>query len=266
MGPVQAPIGVFDSGIGGLTVVAALRRELPDETLLYLGDTARVPYGTKSPEVVQRYAFACSRFLVEKGAKLVVVACNTATAHALGALEAQLSVPVVGVIQPGAALAASRSQRRSIGVIATEGTVHSGSYQAALATLAPGASVHLQPCPLFVPLAEEGLGAHPAAKLLAVDYLTPLMRAGIDTLVLGCTHYPMLAGLIREVVGPNVDIIDSASAVARATRLLLDAKHLRAKQKPGPDRFFATDVGQRFARVGRTFLGGAIDTVEHVDL
>jgi glutamate racemase len=263
---VQAPIGVFDSGIGGLTVVAALRRELPSEALLYLGDTARVPYGTKSPEVVRRYAFACSRFLVEKGAKLVVVACNTATAHAIEALEAELSVPVVGVIRPGAELAVQKSRSAKIGVIATEGTVKSGSYQAALRKLSPRAEVLAQACPLFVPLAEEGLGTHAATRLLAQDYLAPLGRAGIDTLVLGCTHYPLLGAVIREVVGTGVEVIDSATAVASATRRVLRERGLLASSKPGTDRFFATDVGERFYRVGRAFLDDVIADVEHVDL
>lgn len=261
-----APIGVFDSGIGGLTVVAALRRELPHEAVLYLGDTARVPYGTKSADVVRRYALTCSRFLVEQGAKTIVVACNTATAHGLTAIQEQFPLPVVGVIRPGADLAATRSRGRCIGVIGTEGTIDSGRYQAVLKQLAPDAQVFAQPCPLFVPLAEEGMGGHPATRLLAEDYLRPLLRAGIDTLVLGCTHYPLLAPVIRDVVGPDVEIIDSATAVARVVREVLAAHELSSPRKAHPDRFFATDAGERFARVGRAFLGGTIGDVLHVDL
>ncbi len=261
-----APIGVFDSGIGGLTVAAAIRARLPHEALLYLGDTARVPYGTKSPEVVRRYAKTCARFLVEKGAKLVVVACNTATAHGLPALEAELEVPVLGVILPGAELAARASKAGRIGVIGTEGTVASGSYQDALRLLAPSAHVVARPCPLFVPLAEEGLVAHQATRLLATDYLAPLIAERIDALVLGCTHYPILKAVIAEVVGPGVEIIDSATAVAGAVAAVLERNQLASAKKTERDLFFATDVGQRFARVGRAFLGDVIDAVHTVDL
>ena len=262
----DAPIGVFDSGIGGLTVVSAIRRELPSESLLYLGDTARVPYGTKSPDVVRRYALTCSRFLVTQGAKLVVVACNTASAHGLTAMQEQLAVPVVGVIEPGAELAAARSRRRRIGVIGTEGTVRSGSYQSALRSLAPDATVTAQPCPLFVPLAEEGMRDHPATRLIAEEYLLPLVGAGIDTLVLGCTHYPLLRDTIQRVVGPEIAIIDSATAVAHTVRDVLERRGLGATRRSRPDRFFATDAGERFGRVGTAFLGDTIGVVEHVDL
>lgn len=262
----DAPIGVFDSGIGGLTVVSAIREELPCESLLYLGDTARVPYGTKSPDVVRRYALTCSRFLVEQGAKLVVVACNTATAHGLDAVQDRLAVPVIGVIRPGAEVAAARSHGRRIGIIGTEGTVKSGSYQAALRAVAPDAVVTAQPCPLFVPLAEEGMRDHPATRLIAEEYLRPLVAAGIDTLVLGCTHYPLLRATIQQVVGPDITIIDSATAVAHAVRDVLAERGLAATHKARPDRFFATDAGERFVRVGTAFLGDTIGHVEHVDL
>ena len=261
-----APIGVFDSGIGGLTVVAALHRELPNESILYLGDTARVPYGTKSPDVVRRYALTCSRFLVAQGAKMVVVACNTASAHGIESMRSTLAVPVVGVIEPGAALAARHSQSGRIGVIGTEGTILSGSYQSAVRALRPEASVVAKPCPLFVPLAEEGLGEHPATRLIAQDYLVPLTREGIDTLVLGCTHYPLLAHVIESVLGPQIEVIDSATAVAGAVRDVLREHRLEATHKAEPDRFYATDVSQRFYRVGRAFLGEAIAEAHHVDL
>jgi glutamate racemase len=262
----SAPIGVFDSGIGGLTVVAAIHRALPHESILYLGDTARVPYGTKSPDVVRRYALTCSRFLVREGAKMVVVACNTATAHGLTAMQAELSVPVIGVIRPGAEVAAARSRARRIGVIGTEGTVASGSYQAALRVLKPDAEVFARSCPLFVPLAEEGMSDHPATRLIAEEYLQPLVRAGIDTLVLGCTHYPLLRATIQAVVGSTIDIVDSASAVAGAVAQALARGGLAAAPERRHDRFFATDAGERFLRVGRAFLGDAIPEVVHVDL
>ncbi len=262
----SAPIGVFDSGIGGLTVVAAIRRELPSETIVYLGDTARVPYGTKSPEVVRRYALRCSRLLVEQGAKMIVIACNTATAHGLDAMRRELRLPILGVIEPGAKLAATRTRGGRIGVIGTEGTITSGSYQQALARSAPHAQVVAQACPLFVPLAEEGLGEHPAARLIAEDYLRPLLQTHIDTLVLGCTHYPLLERTIRGVLGPEVDVVDSATAVASAVRAMLEEHEMISRRREGGDRFFATDTGPRFQRVGRAFLGDLISEVEVVDL
>jgi len=262
----SAPIGVFDSGIGGLTVVAAIRRELPAESIVYLGDTARVPYGTKSPEVVRRYALRCSRLLVEQGAKMVVVACNTATAYGLDGMREELGVPVLGVIEPGAALAAAHSKAKRIGIIGTEGTIASGSYQRALTRLAPHAEVVARACPLFVPLAEEGFCDHPATRLIAEEYLTPLVHDQVDTLVLGCTHYPLLTRVIRAVVGPKVEIIDSATAVAHATYAMLTEHAMLSSKRNTSDRFFATDVATRFLRVGRAFLGGAIDSVEVVDL
>lgn len=261
-----APIGVFDSGVGGLTVVAALRERLPSESVLYLGDTARVPYGTKSPEVIRRYALTCSSFLVAQGAKVVVVACNTATAHALDHVRAALEVPVVGVITPGATLAAKTTRTGRIGVIGTEGTVKSGSYQRAVAALAPDAQLVTAACPLFVPLAEEGMARHPATQLIARDYLTPLVASGIDTLVLGCTHYPLLAEVIAEVVGPNIQLVDSARAVAADVDGVLAERALYASGASVHHRFVATDVSERFYRVGRAFLGADITDVEHVDL
>jgi glutamate racemase len=247
-------------------VVAAIRRELPLETLVYLGDTARVPYGTKSAEVVRRYALRCSRFLVEQGAKMVVVACNTASAHGLSAMQKELAVPVIGVIEPGAALAANRSRGGRIGVIGTEGTIQSGSYQAALAKYRPKAEVFAQPCPLFVPLAEEGMGEHAASRLIAEEYLRPLLLADIDTLVLGCTHYPLLRPVIRGVIGSDIDLVDSATAVVACVKAELVRRDLLATQRHGTDRFFATDTPQRFLRVGRAFLGDAIDEVGTLDL
>ncbi|MFC1609319.1 glutamate racemase [Myxococcota bacterium] len=260
------PIGVFDSGVGGLTVVAAIRDCLPQESLLYLGDTARVPYGTKSADVVRRYATNCSRFLVDQGAKFLVVACNTASAYAIDALRQSFDLPVVGVVEPGARLAAEATRNRHIGVIGTEGTITSGSYQRALAHLAPGVEVVATPCPLFVPLAEEGMVDHPATRMLAQEYLGPLKAGDIDTLVLGCTHYPILQPLLQEVVGAGVRIIDSATAVAGAVATALAESQLTAYRRADNDRFFATDVSQRVKRVGQTFLGAGLEHVELVDL
>ena len=262
----EAPIGIFDSGIGGLTVVGAIRRALPHESLLYLGDTARVPYGTKSAEVVRRYAVNCAKFLLDQGAKMLVIACNTASAHALEALHEAFAVPIVGVIEPGARLAAQATKNGRIGVIGTEGTITSGSYQRRLAALAPTAQVFPVACPLFVPLAEEGMSDHPATRLIAEDYLRPLAAHDIDTLVLGCTHYPLLKPLVQRVVGASVTLIDSATAVAEVTREQLITHHLDAARHAAPDRYFATDVGERVLRVGGAFLGATLTTVTLVDL
>ena len=262
----SAPIGVFDSGIGGLTVVSALTHELPGESLIYLGDTARVPYGTKSPDVIRRYALRCSQFLVEQGAKLLVIACNTASACAVDIVRDTLAMPVVGVIEPGAALAARTTKNGRVGVIGTESTIASGAYQQALATLNPQLEVFAKPCPLFVPLAEEGYAEHQATRLLAEEYLRPLVARGIDTLVLGCTHYPLLASVIADVCGPGVAIVNSAEAVARAVGAAVRSSGLETDVNNASRHFYATDVSARVSRVGGAFLGSALTQVELVDL
>lgn len=261
MEPPSRTIGVFDSGVGGLTVVRSIHRRCPDVDILYLGDTARVPYGTKSASVVQRYAVNCAHFLAEHGATEVVIACNTASAFALERLREEFSFPITGVIVPGARCAAELSTSGRIGVIATEGTIRSGSYQHALGAARPGLQVSARACPLFVPLAEEGLVEHPATRVLARDYLTPLLDDHIDTLVLGCTHYPLLAPLLQDIVGPEIALVDSGSAAALSLR----------GQNPSSDtigrmRFFATDVSERVQRVGSAFLGCPMPTPEWVDL
>ncbi len=269
-GARDAPIAVFDSGVGGLTVVAALQAALPNEAISYLGDTARLPYGTKSPAVVERYAMACARFLCgdreAPTAKLLVVACNTASAHALNHLQVSMPVPVLGVIEPGAALAVLRTRNGVIGVMATEGTVESGCYQRALRRLMPQVRLATAACPLLVPLAEEQMTHHIATAILAREYLAPLLDAGMDTLVLGCTHYPILTPLLQEICGPGVHIIDSASAVAQATQQALQSHGLLASERSMADRFYATDVGARLQRVGTAFLGKPMVAVELVDI
>jgi glutamate racemase len=265
----DSPLGVFDSGIGGLTVLAALRRRLPDEAALYLGDTARVPYGTKSGRVVTRYAANNAAFLAARGIKLLVVACNTASAVALPALEQQLAVPVVGVIAPGARRALARSRSRRIGVIGTEGTVASGAYERALRRLDPAVVVRSRACPLFVPLAEEGWGDHPVADEVARSYLAGwTAEEELDCLILGCTHYPLLVPAIRRAVGPAVALIDSAAAAAEAVAERLAAAGLArgAGAAPPRQRFFVTDVPERFAQVGARFLGEPLQRVQQVDL
>jgi glutamate racemase len=263
MAPPQRPIGVFDSGVGGLTVVRALRARLPHESILYLGDTARVPYGSKSPEVVTKYATRCARFLVEQGARALVIACNTASAVAIPALREAFDGPVIGVIEPGAELAAIRA-RRHVGVIGTEGTIRSGRYQQLIGAQAPALKISVRACPMFVPLAEEGMAEHAASELIAREYLAPLCDAGIDTLVLGCTHYPVLRPVIERVVGPEVQVIDSAGAVAERAAAALASDS--SGDSPISLRLFATDASERFERVGRIFLGEAISSVEWVDV
>jgi glutamate racemase len=261
------PIGVFDSGIGGLTVVRRLVQELPNESILYFGDTARVPYGSKSAETVLRYAREASAFLVARGAKLVVIACNTATAHAESVLRSSLSVPVLGVIDPGAraAVAATRSGR--IGVIGTTGTIGSGAYDKAVRRLLPDARVYAQPCPLFVPLVEEGWAEHAAARLVAEQYLHPLVAMDVDVLILGCTHYPLLRALIGGVVGDAVRLVDSAEEAARDVRALLAQLGLaRSAATPPQHVFAASDSPLRFREVGRRLVGDLITKVEVVDV
>jgi glutamate racemase len=246
------PIGVFDSGVGGLTVVAALQRRLPAESILYLGDTARLPYGTKSAATVQRYTQRNVEFLIDRGVKAVVVACNTASALALPHLT--LPVPTWGVIEPGVK-AARRQARRCVGVIATESTVASAAYPEALRAVAPDLEVVSQPCPLFVPLVEEGWADDPVALQIAQRYLEPLQAAGVDTLVLGCTHYPLLASTIRQVMGPDVTLVDSAEALAEAAaQELAAADLLNPADGPGEVHVLVTDAGERFARLARQIL------------
>jgi glutamate racemase len=261
----QRPIGVFDSGVGGLTVFREIAAALPHETLIYLGDSARVPYGTKSPETIQRYALEAARFLSARNIKLFVVACNTASAAALPVLEKEMSVPVVGVVEPGARAAIEATKGR-VGVIATEGTVRSRAYSAAIGRLDSAVEVREEACPLFVPLAEEGWARTRVALEVAEVYLRPLIDWGVDTLVLGCTHYPILRSTIREVVGDDVRIVDSAETTARAVATILEGR-LRTSPSADPRyRFLVTDAAERFRRIAGEFLDHEVDHLELVDL
>lgn len=263
-----SPIGIFDSGIGGLTVARAVHQLLPDETTIYLGDTARVPYGPKSPATVRRYAGEILEWLLGKQVKAVVIACNTATAHALDLLKEHSPVPVIGVIEPGARAAAAATRIGGVGVIGTAGTVASGAYRRALLALQPELRVVEQACPLFVPLVEEGWFGHPATRQIADEYLAPVRAADIDVLVLGCTHYPLLAPLLSEVMGPSVTLIDSARETARELAGVLDRADLRAPSGGGksPHRWAATDDVARFGAVGAVFTGESLGEVELVQL
>lgn len=256
-------IGIFDSGVGGLTVQRAIIGRLPGLDTVYLGDTARIPYGTRSPAVVTQYSLRNARVLAGLGIDLLVVACNTASAVALPALRAELPVPVLGVVEPGAraALRATRSGR--IGVIGTAGTVASGAYQAVLRALRPGVEVTARACPLFVPLAEEGWTdpADEVVRGVARRYLEPLAGAGVDTLVLGCTHYPLLRQAIAAVL-PGVALVDSAAAIAEELAVRLG----EAPGGPGAHRFLVTDLPERFLKVAERFLGQAVPEAEQVDI
>lgn len=256
------PIGIFDSGIGGLTVFQAISRRMPDENLVYFGDMARVPYGSKSRETVTRYSLEVARFLERRRIKALVVACNTSSALALDRVARELSVPVLGVITPGAEAAAEATRAGRVGIIGTEATIASGAYTAALKARLPGVRVTALACPLFVPLVEEGWWGHAATALVARRYLSALKNSGIDTLILGCTHYPLLKGVVRRVMGPRVTLIDSAEQTALETERLLLSLDLRRGRGRGSRRFFVSDAPQRFAALARRLLGVRIGKVE----
>lgn len=258
-------IGIFDSGVGGLTVFKEIAALLPRENLIYLGDTARVPYGTKSVKTVQRYALEAAEFLVDRGVKMLVVACNTASAVALDQLRERFNLPVVGVIEPGARRACE-SRNRRIGIIGTEGTINSGRYPEAIARLLPDAQILSIACPLFVPLAEEGWADHEIAGLTAKEYLNPLLDARIDTLVLGCTHYPLFRKTLRALFGTRVLLVDSAEETAKTVQQLFREQGLEHPDCGGLREFFVTDVPTRFERVGRAFLGTELKSVEQVEI
>ncbi len=261
------PIGVFDSGIGGLTVVRELIRQLPDESIIYFGDTARLPYGPKSPDTVLRYSREVVSLLEKQGVKAIVIACNTATAHALPALREEFSVPIIGVIQPGARAAATVTRTGRVGVIGTAGTVKSGVYENEIKAIRPDAVVFSQACPLFVPLVEEGWLEEEATRIIAERYLRPVAEAETDTLVLGCTHYPLLKPVIGRVVGRSVRLIDSAEETARETSAVLREKGLESNANNAARyRFIASDAPEQFLRIGQYFLGSTIDRVETITL
>ncbi|HEV7607717.1 MAG TPA: glutamate racemase [Steroidobacteraceae bacterium] len=266
---MNAPIGVFDSGVGGLTVLRALIATLPAEDFLYLGDTARLPYGTKSAETVARYSVRAAEALVSRGIKALVVACNTASATALPALRERFpALPVIGVIEPGAQAACEASASGRIAVLATEGTVKGGAYQRAILALRPGAHVTQVAAQVFVALAEEGWSEGEAVNAVAERYLAHL-DARVDTVVLGCTHFPLLFGAIAKQLGPARRVVDSAATTARATLAALAARSLGSGgTRAGNVRLMATDSPERFARVGARFLGSSIaeKSVEAIDL
>jgi glutamate racemase len=259
------PIGLFDSGIGGLTVLQRIMEVLPKENTVYLGDTARSPYGTKSVETVLRYSFENAEFLIQKDVKLLVVACNTSTAVALQALQQNLAVPVVGVIEPGARAALAKTRNKKIGVIGTEATIQSGAYTQALRAVDSRVEVYSRACPLFVPLVEEGWLDNEVVDKTVESYLSGLKRSGIDTLILGCTHYPLLKKAIRRFMGRGVPLVDSAEETANEVSAVLSQRSLERERGKSAASFFVTDVPDRFIKVGRRFLGEKVDSAVRIE-
>lgn len=267
-GPVHSgPVGVFDSGLGGLTVLRAIRDRLPRESTVYLGDTARVPYGPKAADTIRRYALEATDFLVDKGVKAIVIACNTATARALPDIQDRTGVPVLGVVEPGGRAAATASASGRIGVIGTRGTISSHAYYRVIHRHRPDAEVFELACPLFVPLVEEGWTDDDVTRLAAQRYLEPLLEKGIDTLVLACTHYPLLKPLLSDLVGPGVQLIDSAESTAAALADLLSAAGLSNSREGQPGaRYYVTDEAARFDLLARRLLGEEVDHLETVSV
>ena len=260
------PIGVFDSGIGGLTVVKALMDDLPAESIVYFGDTARVPYGTKSKTTIVKFSLENVEFLLRFGVKCIVIACNTSSSWALPTLRKYFKVPIVGVIRPGALAAVRQTRNKRIGVIGTTATIHSRAYEAAIQRIDPTIKVFSQSCPLFVPLVEEGWLNGSLCRQVAATYLDPLKRRRVDTLILGCTHYPLLAKTIQEVLGPNTALVDSARQTAAEVRgVLTGTDALRDGRNRPRHRFFVTDEPTHFTRLGHRFLGQVIGSVERAN-
>ncbi|WP_243311506.1 glutamate racemase [Fundidesulfovibrio agrisoli] len=264
----SSPIGIFDSGVGGLTVARAVMERLPRESVLYFGDTARVPYGVKSKDIISRYAVEIAKFLLEKRVKMLIIACNTMAAVAYDAVRALSGVPVLEVIDAGARTAVAHTRNHRIGIIATPSTTSSGAYLQAIQRYEhDGMFITTQACPLFVPLVEEGWTEHPVTRLTAFEYLTPLLAQNIDTLVLGCTHYPLLKPMLQSVMGPGVQLVDSAEAISlRAEALLREMDMENTSGEPPSHVFHVTDVPHRFQEVGERFLGRPLDRVELVSL
>jgi glutamate racemase len=261
------PIGIFDSGIGGLTVVREVRRRLPAESLVYFGDTARVPYGTKSPRVVYDFAFQDTRFLIGQDVKMVVVACHTVSSIALASLQEAFSLPILGVVEPGVEAALAATRNGCIGVIGTRATVLSGAYERSFSAKRPGVSVFMQACPLFVPLVEEGWLEGDVTGRVAELYLEPLIAKGVDTLVLGCTHYPLLKPVLQKVMGGSIVLIDSAEETSRTVAEKLAGDGIGSGSGPAAEpRFFVSDIPHHFKRVGELCLGESMREVMQVDL
>jgi len=261
------PIGVFDSGLGGLTVVKQLLLHLPDESIIYFGDTARLPYGTKSVSTIRKFSLQIARFLQDQGVKIIVVACNTASSLALNVIKENISVPVLGVIEPGVSAALRVSKTKSIGVIGTTATILSGAYKEALQKLDPEVNVNSVACPLFVPLVEEGWERSDVAEMIARKYLDPIINTEVDTLILGCTHYPILKDVLQRVVDNRVIIIDSSIETARQVHSILQSEKIHSPRKSKPThKFYVSDRPQRFEEIAERFLGELLPNVKQISL
>lgn len=261
------PIGIFDSGIGGLTVVKKVSEFLPNENIVYFGDTARVPYGSKSNQTVIEYSLQNAHFLVKKNVKMIVIACNTASSVALEALRKEFKIPIIGMIEPGSKNALASTNNNNIGVIGTNATVNNKAYSNQLRNLEKKVKVYEKACPLFVPFAEEGWIDHQATKLVAKEYLSELKNYKIDTLILGCTHYPILAQIIQKVVGNKVTLIDSGTAASYEVESLLSEMNLKNEStKKGKSEFYVSDVPRKFQEVAERFLGKKITHIERIEL
>ncbi len=260
-------IGIFDSGIGGLTVYKAIKNNMPEEKVIYLGDTAHLPYGTKSPATIVRFSEENSRFLISKGVKIIVIACNSSSSYAVKHLQSILDIPVLGVIDPGSE-AAVNSGGSEIGIIGTSATISSGAYEKSILEKNPNAKIISKECPLFVPLVEEGWIDHKVTELVIKEYLIPLKMKGVKTLVLGCTHYPVLKDIITRVLGDKIILIDSAEVMAIRVHSILKKLGwlFESSSKNGDDEFYVTDFPERFKRVGEIFLKKKIDKVEMVSI
>ena len=266
----QAPIGVFDSGVGGLTVAREIMRQMPKERIIYFGDTARVPYGTKSKETVTRFSKQIARFLQSHQVKTIVVACNTASAYAIEDLEAELDIPVIGVVKPGARMAADMTRNGKIGVIATEGTIGSGLYSKYIKSLREDATIYGKACPLFVPLVEEGLWEDPVTVEIARRYLTELIDLDIDTLILGCTHYPLIRSTIGSIMGEGVTLVNPAYETAVALKKLLAEKKLLNKVAPplgsNPYQFYVSDGAEKFKQFANSIIKYGILSAKTINI
>jgi len=255
-------IGMFDSGVGGLTVLKEVKALLPHEHIVYFGDTARLPYGNKSPQTVTRYALESALFLLTKGIKLLVIACNTSSAFALNILQKKLPVPVIGVIDPGAQEAVGHTKNRRIGVIGTKGTIRSMAYERSIKKISPDTTVISRPCPLFVPIVEEGLENDDVAYLMAEKYLKDLKRSDIDVLVMGCTHYPALEKVIKKVMGKKVTIVHTGRETAKEVKNTLEKKRLLNDKSRGGCEYFVTDAPEAFEEIGGRLLGERLTRVK----
>lgn len=261
------PIGVFDSGIGGLTVVKEIMRILPKEDIIYFGDTARVPYGSKSHDTITKFSIQNTKFLISRDVKAIVVACNTASAFSIEGLQKSFDIPVLGVIKPGARAAVRTTQNGKVGLIGTEGTIGSRAYEKAIRKLYPEAEIFGFPCPLFVPLVEEGWSESKISEMVAEEYLKPLKEAGVDTLVMGCTHYPLLTRVVGEVMGSEVSLINPAEETALELKEILREKSLQnIYNRTTSYEYNVSDNPEKFVRVGSNFLNREIDNIQRIDI